>query len=60
MSGSEGSDERFSTRSGLPIDPLYGPKSASPDEYEAKLGDPGQYPYTRGIYPTMYRGRLWT
>lgn len=60
MSGSEGSDERFSTRSGLPIDPLYGPESASPDEYEAKLGDPGQYPYTRGIYPTMYRGRLWT
>ncbi len=60
MSGSEGSDERFSTRSGLPIYPLYGPESASPDEYEAKLGDPGQYPYTRGIYPTMYRGRLWT
>ncbi|MEE8219929.1 MAG: methylmalonyl-CoA mutase family protein, partial [bacterium] len=39
---------------------LYGPESSPPDEYEAKLGDPGQYPYTRGIYPTMYRGRLWT
>ena len=60
MSGSEDSNARFSTRSGLPIDPLYGPESSPPDEYEAKLGDPGQYPYTRGIYPTMYRGRLWT
>lgn len=53
-------EEKFSTRSGLPIGPLYGPEAMPPDQYSEKLGDPGQYPYTRGIYPTMYRGRMWT
>src|SRR6266852_2217517 len=51
---------RFETLSGLPIEPLYTPESLrgwSPDE---KLGRPGEYPFTRGVYPTMYRGRLWT
>ncbi len=49
----------FTTVSGRPIEPLYLP--AEPDEaYEAKLGYPGQYPFTRGIHATMYRGRLWT
>jgi methylmalonyl-CoA mutase N-terminal domain/subunit len=40
------------------LDPLYGPWSSDTD-YE-KLGFPGEFPYTRGVQPTMYRGRLWT
>ncbi len=51
---------RFETLSGIPIERVYTPESLgdwSPDE---KLGEPGQYPFTRGVYPTMYRGRLWT
>src|SRR5881409_287645 len=51
---------RFETLSGIPIEPLYTPESLrdwSPDE---KLGRPGQYPFTRGPYGTMYRGKLWT
>jgi methylmalonyl-CoA mutase N-terminal domain/subunit len=43
--------------SGLPIAPVYRP---APLDYDADLGDPGVYPYTRGVQPTMYRGRLWT
>ncbi|MFH1060072.1 MAG: methylmalonyl-CoA mutase family protein, partial [Pseudomonadota bacterium] len=50
---------RFATISGLPVDRLYLPQN--PDEaYAAKLGLPGEYPYTRGVQPTMYRGRFWT
>jgi methylmalonyl-CoA mutase N-terminal domain/subunit len=50
---------QFATLSGLPIDRLYLP--AQPSEgYAAKLGFPGEYPYTRGVQPTMYRGRFWT
>ncbi|MEP6730781.1 MAG: methylmalonyl-CoA mutase family protein [bacterium] len=45
--------------SGLPIEPVYRPGDA-PIEYERDLGDPGSYPYTRGVQPSMYRGRLWT
>jgi methylmalonyl-CoA mutase N-terminal domain/subunit len=48
-------DRDFSTGSGLPVDPLYGPPENPPD-----LGEPGEFPYTRGVHPTMYRGRLWT
>ncbi|HEY1591423.1 MAG TPA: methylmalonyl-CoA mutase family protein [Solirubrobacteraceae bacterium] len=49
----------FSTISGEPIKPLYteGDLPAEPDE---AIGLPGEYPYTRGVYPSMYRGRLWT
>jgi len=47
--------ERFETMSGLPIDDLYGP-----DDVDPEIGVPGGYPYTRGPYPTMYRGRTWT
>jgi len=46
------------TDSGLPIEPVYGPNGA--DEYLEHVGLPGEYPYTRGIYRSMYRGRLWT
>jgi len=49
--------ERFATASGIELDPLYGPRET---DYEEKLGFPGEYPYTRGVQPTMYRGRFWT
>ncbi|MDB4890824.1 MAG: methylmalonyl-CoA mutase, large subunit [Gemmatimonadetes bacterium] len=47
------------TPSGLPVKPVYRPDDAH-IEYARDLGDPGAYPYTRGVQPTMYRGRLWT
>ena len=53
-------DGRFETSSGLPTRPLYTPADLPGWSYETKLGFPGEYPYTRGVYPTMYRGRLWT
>src|SRR5579885_627332 len=49
----------FSTLSGLPVDTVYDPTSVD-STYLSKLGFPGQEPFTRGIQPTMYRGRLWT
>ncbi|BFV58896.1 methylmalonyl-CoA mutase family protein [Kitasatospora sp. CMC57] len=48
------------TESGLPIEPLYGPETLAGWDPEAKLGRPGEYPYTRGVYPSMYTGRPWT
>src|SRR5690606_140612 len=51
--------EVFETTSGVQIERLYTPAN-SPIDYEAQLGYPGTYPFTRGIQPTMYRGRLWT
>ena len=45
--------------SGIPIDPVYTPDT-SPVDYASDLGDPGKFPFTRGVQPTMYRGRLWT
>ncbi len=51
-------DASFTTLSGVPIGPLYGPRDV-PD-HAASIGEPGQYPFTRGVYPSMYRGRLWT
>ncbi|HET9489334.1 MAG TPA: methylmalonyl-CoA mutase family protein [Methylomirabilota bacterium] len=51
---------RFETLSGLPVRPLYGPEDLRDWSYADKLGYPGEYPFTRGVYPTMYRGRLWT
>jgi methylmalonyl-CoA mutase N-terminal domain/subunit len=55
----ERTGEWHQTISGLPVDPLYTPESVDLD-YERDLGRPGDYPFTRGVYPTMYRGRLWT
>jgi len=52
-------EAEFSTMSGHPIAPLYGPEHA-PVDPEATIGEPGEYPFTRGPYPSMYRGRLWT
>jgi methylmalonyl-CoA mutase N-terminal domain/subunit len=51
--------ELFSTISGLPAEPLATPETVELD-YERDLGYPGEFPYTRGVYPSMYRGRLWT
>ena len=51
--------ELSSTISGLPNEPLYSPESVDVD-YEGDLGYPGVYPFTRGVYPSMYRGKLWT
>ena len=53
-------DRLFTTVSGVPIERLYTPEHVRELDYEKDLGDPGNPPYTRGIYPTMYRGRLWT
>jgi methylmalonyl-CoA mutase N-terminal domain/subunit len=50
---------RFSTVSDMPVDPLYTADDVPADE-AARVGLPGEYPYTRGVYPSMYRGRLWT
>jgi methylmalonyl-CoA mutase, N-terminal domain len=50
----------FFTGSDKPVERLYLPESDSETQYLEKLGFPGQYPYTRGVQPTMYRGRLWT
>ncbi|MFT5049669.1 MAG: methylmalonyl-CoA mutase N-terminal domain/subunit [Chlamydiales bacterium] len=52
-------DVEFTTLSGEELAPIYGPDDAQLD-YAADLGWPGQYPYTRGVHPSMYRGRLWT
>ena len=48
---------RFATTSGIELAALYAPRET---DYEEKLGFPGEYPYTRGVQPTMYRGRFWT
>jgi methylmalonyl-CoA mutase N-terminal domain/subunit len=55
----ERTDELFSTISGIESEPLYTPENAEL-EYARDLGYPGEYPFTRGVYPSMYRGRLWT
>jgi methylmalonyl-CoA mutase N-terminal domain/subunit len=48
------------TESGLPVQAVYGPDDLVGFDPAAKLGEPGAYPYTRGVYPTMYTGRPWT
>jgi methylmalonyl-CoA mutase, N-terminal domain len=50
---------RFSTLSDMEVEPLYTPEDVKGD-YDSSLGHPGEYPYTRGVYESMYRGRLWT
>jgi methylmalonyl-CoA mutase, N-terminal domain len=52
--------ELFTTLSGLPLQRLYTEESLAGWDAEQALGFPGEFPYTRGIYPSMYRGRLWT
>jgi methylmalonyl-CoA mutase N-terminal domain/subunit len=51
---------RFTTVSDMAIEPVYTPGHIDPFRYDERLGDPGTYPFTRGAYPSMYRGKLWT
>ena len=53
-------DADFTTLSGLEVDPLYGPSDGDAVEGFDRIGWPGEYPFTRGLYPTGYRGRPWT
>lgn len=52
--------EKFTTASFTKVEPLYFPNSINNERYVEQVGYPGVYPYTRGIQPTMYRGKLWT
>src|SRR5687767_9584163 len=52
-------DTTFTTLSGEPVRPLY-TEADLPDDLAASIGLPGEFPFTRGVYPSMYRGRLWT
>ena len=58
--GSKSSDNAVETTSRIPIKLLYTPSDLDDFQYEKDLGYPGNYPFTRGVQPTMYRGRLWT
>jgi methylmalonyl-CoA mutase, N-terminal domain len=53
-------DALFTTISGEPVKPLYTEEDLSDTDVERDIGYPGEYPFTRGVYPSMYRGRLWT
>ncbi|NWF96329.1 MAG: methylmalonyl-CoA mutase family protein [Candidatus Thorarchaeota archaeon] len=53
-------EKQFSTISGIPVKRLYTPLDSEDLDYSHALGFPGVYPFTRGVQPTMYRGRLWT
>ncbi|MBI4278794.1 MAG: methylmalonyl-CoA mutase, partial [Armatimonadetes bacterium] len=48
------------TLSGIPAKDVYGPEDLAGFDPRRDLGRPGEYPFTRGLHPTMYRGRLWT
>ncbi len=51
---------KFESSSGADVAPLYGPEDLAEWNYDDRLGYPGEYPFTRGVQPTMYRGRFWT
>ncbi|MGH2980225.1 MAG: acyl-CoA mutase large subunit family protein [Solirubrobacterales bacterium] len=53
-------DALFTTISGEPVKPLYTQEDLADTDFERDIGHPGEYPFTRGVYPSMYRGRLWT
>ena len=50
-------DADFSTISGLEVDPVYGPEDEAADDRMERIGWPGEFPFTRGLYPSGYRGR---
>ncbi len=60
LSGCGCQDIEFTTVSGEEVGEIYTPDETEGFDYNEQLGFPGQYPYTRGVYPNMYRGRLWT
>src|SRR5258708_6579485 len=51
---------KFQTSSGLELKNAFKPEDTQKIDYERDIADPGDFPFTRGIYPTMYRGRMWT
>ncbi|MGH9747420.1 MAG: methylmalonyl-CoA mutase family protein, partial [Candidatus Acidiferrales bacterium] len=51
---------QLASPTGLPMEAVIGPDDLRDWDSERDLGYPGQFPFTRGVYPTMYRGRLWT
>jgi methylmalonyl-CoA mutase N-terminal domain/subunit len=53
-------EEPATTVSSMPIEPLYTTEDLAGSDFASQLGYPGQYPYTRGVHASMYRGRLWT
>ena len=53
-------DRHIKNRSGITIEPLYTPEDVNPTSFVTRIGYPGAPPYTRGIYPTMHRGRTWS
>jgi methylmalonyl-CoA mutase N-terminal domain/subunit len=53
-------DPEIETSSHIPVNPLYTPADLKGSDYESEVGYPGEYPFTRGVQATMYRGRLWT
>ena len=59
MSSSGGDAAAKTTPSGIPVKAVYRPSDADVD-YASDIGEPGEWPYTRGVQPTMYRGRVWT
>jgi len=60
MIGMSGSNERHWATSGFEIDRIYGPENLAGWDEGDRLGEPGEFPFTRGPYPSMYRGRMWT
>jgi methylmalonyl-CoA mutase, N-terminal domain len=58
MAPKEKPEKMYTTMSGIPLKPSYGP--ADVRAYDEHIADPGKYPYTRGVHETMYRGKLWT
>jgi len=52
--------DKFTTASGTEVDALYTPEDVANIDYNEEIGHPGQYPFTRGVQPTMYRGKFWT
>src|SRR6185295_7487675 len=60
-SAADGDTTARETMSGIPLEPVYGPGNLDGGwSYEARLADPGRFPFTRGPHETMYRGKLWT
>ena len=53
-------DKKFMTTSSKPIKALYVPSDTADIDFEKDIGYPGEYPYTRGVHASMYRGRVWT
>src|SRR5260370_24366409 len=53
-------ERQFTTISGVPIEPVYGPDELRAVDAAREIGEPGEFPYTRGIHRDMYRGKMWT